>query len=57
MANEWTELVKKTWNKNKGKSGYQFKDALKDAKKCYGGVNKTSKMKKSKKGTRKNRKH
>ena len=31
----WTDLVKKTWNQNKGKSGYKFKDALVDAKKVY----------------------
>ena len=31
----WNKHVKAVWNKNKSKKGYQFKDALKDAKKSY----------------------
>ena len=33
--NAWTKHVKATWLKNKGKKGYKFKDALKDAAKTY----------------------
>lgn len=37
---EWNKVVAQTWNKNKHRAGYMFKDALKDAKKIYkkGGV-------------------
>jgi hypothetical protein len=42
---EWTDLVKKTWEENRKKPGYKFKDALRDAKKVY---------KKSGGGTKKN---
>ena len=33
----WNKHVKAVWTKNKGKKGYQFKDALKDAAKSYKG--------------------
>ena len=32
---EWNKVVAQTWNKNKHRAGYMFKDALKDAKKIY----------------------
>ena len=32
---EWTQLVKKTYAKNKHKKGYKLKHAMKDAKKVY----------------------
>jgi hypothetical protein len=36
MANAWTSLVKKVFNKNrKTNKAYKFGDALKDAKKIY----------------------
>jgi hypothetical protein len=31
----WTDLVKKVFNENKSRSGYKFKNALKDASKIY----------------------
>lgn len=31
----WIQLVTKTYNENKSKAGYAFKDAIKDAKKIY----------------------
>jgi len=57
---KWNEVVKNVWNKNKHRSGYLFKHALKDAKKVYGGKNTgTMKMNNSRKSrnnkTRKNR--
>jgi hypothetical protein len=59
---EWNDTVKKVWNENKHRAGYMFKNALKDAKKVYGG--KTAKAKtitmksKSKKNkTRKSRRN
>ena len=33
----WNSHVQSEWTKNKGKKGYQFKDALKDAAKSYKG--------------------
>ncbi len=31
----WTDLVKKTYDQNKHKTGYELKHAMKDAKKVY----------------------
>ena len=35
MGNTWVKLVTKTFNDNKKKAGYSFKQAIKDAKKIY----------------------
>jgi hypothetical protein len=35
MGNAWVKLVTKTFNDNKFKNGYTFKNAIKDAKKIY----------------------
>ena len=35
MGNAWVKLVTKTFNDNKQKAGYSFKQAIKDAKKIY----------------------
>ena len=35
MGNAWVKLVTKTFNDNKKKAGYSFKQAIKDAKKVY----------------------
>jgi len=53
---EWTDLVKQVYNENKGKAGYKFKNALKDAAKIY--KKKGSKSASKKTGRRrKSRKH
>jgi hypothetical protein len=56
----WATLLKKTWNENKNKAGYKYKNAMQDAKKVYRKthkvvnttgkkVRKTKKVKKAKK--------
>jgi hypothetical protein len=54
---EWTDLVTKVYNENKGKPGYKFKNALKDAAKIYKKSKKRSVIKakpsRKRRGTRK----